>query len=111
MKGKQLLYTIVSVVFFGAAAVMIYVNFLAPDNQATPPPLAASLPGGPAPGSPTGAAAPVTPKALLPYGTEMNFNVINTYNSGLIQPFQYELVSPEQIGVIDHNQLVKPEGG
>ena len=102
MKGKQLIYTIISIVFFGATATLIYVNFAGnkggshPSLQVLEPVDSLGSTGG---------------KSLLPYGTDLNFQVLENYNNGSIPPFPYEQVSPEQIGVVDHNQLVKPEAG
>jgi len=104
MKGKQLIYTIISIVFFGASVVIIYVNFLAPKKSATqlPPPglTQVSVEG-----------QGTSNKPILPYGTDLNFEILQSYNNGSIPPFPYELVTPEQIGVGDHNQLVKPDVG
>jgi|GEM_PF-4391603 len=125
MKGKQIIYALISVVFFIATGVVVYVNLSGgsgPKSGVPPIPTIGQQPAGSAapaaPGAPSipvvtgaGGGVPVSsaPQSLLPYGTDLNFSVLQSYNGGLIPTFQYEQVTPEQIGVTDPNQLIKPE--
>src|SRR5262245_60911985 len=97
MKGKQLIYIIISLVFFIATGVVVYVNLSGPKTSEETMPAAAT--------------GQTSAKSLLPYGTDLNFNVLQRYNGGQIQPFIYEQVTPEEIGVTDHDALIKPEAG
>jgi hypothetical protein len=91
MHTKQILSLSISIIFFAATGWLLFSHFSADKPSAPVAPLAGVV----IPGAPGETNAP----RLLPLGHSLDFNVIQKYNGGDIQPFAYPVVGDGEVGV------------
>ncbi len=84
---KQILSLGISVVFLGATVFLIYGFFTGKTAEVSP-------------NLPTDLTKAGGERAnLLPYGSTLEFDSIQRYNDGSVQPFQYPVVNSGEVGV------------
>ncbi len=95
MHTKQIISLSISIIFFAATGWLLF-SYFSGDKASSP---VAPVAGTIAPGAlNSGAAHGSSASRLLPYGSSLDFGVIDKYNGGNIQPFAYPVVTDGEVG-------------